>query len=97
MLSYSFSLVYSPLNLSTAWDLSLCPQLTSSPMSLKKAQGRLDWRQGAKTRGSNTVGPTRVGPELRLHVTLLALKLGHGGLIDILRALLKGGTDPQDV
>lgn len=60
-------------------------------MSLKKAKGRLDWRLGAKTRGSNTVGPTRVCSELRIHVTLLVLKLGQGGLTDIIRALLKGG------
>lgn len=66
-------------------------------MNLKKAQGGSNWRPGAKTGGSGTVGSARVGSELRLPVSLQSLELGQGGLIDILGALLKGGTDPQDI
>lgn len=64
---------------------------------LEEGPGRVELEARGKDWGISTVGSAHMGSELRLPVSLQSLELGQGSFIDILGALLKGGTDLQDI
>ena len=57
---------------------------------LKEGPGQVELEARGKDWGIQHSGSRSCGSELRLLAPLQALELGQGGLIDILRALLKG-------